>query len=210
MEPNIKSEESLRAASSPASPYLYKTGTSQEKIDSEIWTSFKQGDKKALDYVFEKYVRLLYAYGAKITSNTSLVEDSIQDLFVELWHRRASLSDVTSIKFYLLKSLRRKIVRNLAKINEIGVDESTLEDYEMEVEFSQEFKIIQEQVSLEQRDKLFKALALLTKRQREAIYLKFYEKISYEEIAEIMNLGIKSTYNLIGKAIDILRNNIKV
>nr|WP_302180142.1 sigma-70 family RNA polymerase sigma factor [Chryseosolibacter indicus] len=171
---------------------------------------FKQGDKKALDYVFEKYVRLLYAYGAKITKNTGVVEDSIQDLFVELWHRRESISDVTSIKFYLLKSLRRKIVRNLAGINEIIVDESTLEDYELEVEFSQEFKIIQDQVSLEQRDKLSKALSLLTKRQREAVYLKFYEKVSYEEIAEIMNLGIKSAYNLIGKAIDILRSNIKL
>lgn len=206
----FKSEEFLQAFSLPASPYLYKTGTSQEKIDSDIWKLFKQGDKKALDYVFEKYVRLLYAYGSKITRNTSIVEDSIQDLFVELWHRRESLSDVTSIKFYLLKSLRRKIIRNVAKINEIAIDDSKLEDYELEVEFSHEFKIIQDQVSLEQRDKLFKALSLLTKRQREAVYLKFYEKVSYEEIAEIMNLGIKSTYNLIGKAIDILRNNIKM
>ncbi|MBT1705798.1 RNA polymerase sigma factor [Chryseosolibacter indicus] len=210
MEPTLKSEEHLQASSLPESPYLYKSGTSQEKIDSDIWKLFKQGDKKALDYVFEKYVRLLYAYGAKITKNTGVVEDSIQDLFVELWHRRESISDVTSIKFYLLKSLRRKIVRNLAGINEIIVDESTLEDYELEVEFSQEFKIIQDQVSLEQRDKLSKALSLLTKRQREAVYLKFYEKVSYEEIAEIMNLGIKSAYNLIGKAIDILRSNIKL
>jgi RNA polymerase sigma factor (sigma-70 family) len=209
MEPTFKSE-APGASPLPAPPYLYKTGTSQEKIDSEVWKLFKQGDRKALDYVFEKYVRLLYAYGAKITRNTSLVEDSIQDLFVELWHRRTSISDVTSVKFYLLKSLRQKVVRNLARINEIPVDESTLQEYELEVEFSEEFKIIEDQVSVEQRDRLIHALSQLTKRQREAIYLKFYEKVSYQEIAEIMNLGIKSAYNLVGKAIDTLRNHINV
>ena len=209
MEPTFKSEE-LQASSLSAPPYLYKTGTSQEKIDSEVWKLFKQGDRKALDYVFEKYVRLLYAYGAKITRNTALVEDSIQDLFVELWQRRASISDATSVKFYLLKSLRQKIIRNLARINEVVVDDRTLQEYELEVEFSEEFKIIEDQVSVEQRDRLIRALSQLTKRQREAIYLKFYEKVSYQEIAEIMNLGIKSAYNLVGKAIDILRNHINV
>lgn len=209
MEPTFKSED-FEALPLPAPPFLYKTGTSQEKIDSEVWKLFKQGDRKALDYIFEKYVRLLYAYGAKITRNTSLVEDSIQDLFVELWHRRDSISEVTSVKFYLLKSLRQKIVRNLARMNEVVVDESKLQEYEVEVEFSEEFKIIQDQVSLEQRDRLVRALSQLTKRQREAIYLKFYEKVSYQEIAEIMNLNVKSAYNLVGKAIDILRNHIKV
>ena len=209
MEPTFKSEE-LQASPLPEPPYLYKAGTSQEKIDSEIWKLFKKGDRKALDYVFEKYVRLLYAYGSKITKNTSLVEESIQDLFVELWHRRASISDVTSVKFYLLKSLRQKVIRNLARINEVVVDENTLHTYEVEVEFSEEFKIIQDQVSVEQRDRLIRALSQLTKRQREAVYLKFYEKVSYQEIAEIMNIGIKSAYNLVGKAIDILRNHISV
>jgi hypothetical protein len=67
MERTLKPEE-LQASPFSQPLYLYKTGTSQEKIDADIWRSFKQGDRKALDYVFEKYVRLLYAYGAKITS----------------------------------------------------------------------------------------------------------------------------------------------
>jgi RNA polymerase sigma factor (sigma-70 family) len=208
MERTLKPEE-LQASPFSQPLYLYKTGTSQEKIDADIWRSFKQGDRKALDYVFEKYVRLLYAYGAKITRNTSLVEDSIQDLFVELWQRRNAISEVTSVKFYLLKSLRQKVIRNLARINEVAVDENTLQQYEVEVEFSEEFKIIQDQVSVEQRERLARALSHLTKRQREAVYLKFYEKVSYQEIAEIMNISIKAAYNLIGKAIDILRYHIK-
>lgn len=208
MERTLKPEE-LQTSPFSQPLYLYKTGTSQEKIDADIWRSFKQGDRKALDYVFEKYVRLLYAYGAKITRNTSLVEDSIQDLFVELWQRRNAISEVTSVKFYLLKSLRQKVIRNLARINEVAVDENTLQQYEVEVEFSEEFKIIQDQVSVEQRERLARALSHLTKRQREAVYLKFYEKVSYQEIAEIMNISIKAAYNLIGKAIDILRYHIK-
>lgn len=189
--------------------YLFKCGTSQHVIDSEVWNVFKQGDRKALDYIFEKYVRLLYAYGAKITENENLVEDSIQDLFIELWRKRNEVSSVTNIKFYLLKSLRRRIVRNISAIRELYMAESALENCEANMEFSAEFKLIQEQTTVEQRENLRGALKLLTKRQREAIYLKFYEKVSYSEMAEIMNIEIKSAYNLIGKAIDTLRSIIR-
>jgi RNA polymerase sigma factor (sigma-70 family) len=181
--------------------FLFKSGTSQEFIDSEVWIAFKQGNQQALDYIFEKYVRLLYAYGARITKNGNLVEDCIQDIFVELWQKREVVSEINGIKFYLLKSLRRRILRVLSGQRESVASESTWEGYEGEVEFSVEFKLIQEQVLFEQREKLFKALSLLSERQREAVYLKFYEKVSYEEIAEIMGLGIKSAYNLVGKTI---------
>ncbi len=190
------------------SAFLYKQGTSVSENERLIWSSFRGGNRKALDYIFEKHIRLLFAYGSKITKDQALVEDSIQDVFVELWRKREILSDTDNIKLYLLKSLRRKIVRTLSVQNRLHVvvlDESAYDD---ELEFSVEFHLIQEQTSLEQRQQLKTALTQLSKRQREAIYLKFYEHLTYEEISEMMSLSIKSTYKLIGKAIDSLRSYI--
>lgn len=191
-------------------PFLFKHGASVTDIDKDIWLAFKQGSRRALDYIFEKYVRLLYAYGGKISKDQALVEDCIQDLFIELWTKRENLSETDNIKFYLMKSLRRKIVRKITEDHRIQTEPLQGDDYTVDLEFSVEFHIIQEQSSLEQREQLTKALKQLSKRQREAIYLKFYEKLRYEEIAEMMNLSVKSTYNLIGKAIDTLRKIIKI
>lgn len=188
--------------------YLFNADTAQEHIDAVVWRAFKTGDRKAFDYIFKKHVRLLYAYGGKITRDQNLVEDCIQDLFVELWQRRLSLADVNSIKFYLLKSLRRRISRRLSADKALIIEDAGVLEEKADVEFPLEFRIIEEQAAVEQREKLFHAISLLSKRQREAVYLKFYEKISYEQLADIMNLGLRSAYNIIGKAIETLRRNI--
>ncbi len=49
----------------------------------------------------------------------------------------------------------------------------------------------------------------LTKRQREAIFLKFYNDLSYSDIASIMDLQVDSVYNVISKAIESLRHKLK-
>jgi len=188
--------------------YLFSADTAQEHIDSVVWRAFKSGDRKAFDYIFRKHVRLLYAYGGKITKDQNLVEDCIQDLFVELWQRRVALADVNTIKYYLLKGLRRRITRRLSTDKALVIEDTAVLEQNSGMEFPLEFRIIEEQAAVEQRENLFRAISLLSKRQREAIYLKFYEKISYEQLADIMNLGLKSAYNVIGKAIETLRRNI--
>jgi RNA polymerase sigma factor (sigma-70 family) len=78
------------------------------------------------------------------------------------------------------------------------------------LEFSAEFQLIQEQSSIEQRQQLTDALSQLTTRQREAVYLKFYERLTYEEIAEMMSLTVKSTYKLIARSIEMLRKTMRL
>jgi DNA-directed RNA polymerase specialized sigma24 family protein len=86
----------------------------QTDAESAYWIAFKEGSRPALNFIFERYATLLYSYGASITKDSALVADCIQDIFFELWNKRESVAgDVKFIKFYLIKSLRRKIVRRL-------------------------------------------------------------------------------------------------
>jgi len=186
---------------------LFRPGTSATEIEGMLWSSFRSGNRKALDYIFDKYIRLLFAYGGKISTSNSLVENCIQDLFVDLWAKHEILSDTDNIKLYLLKSLRRRIIRALMATNHIKINTIDEHGYASDLEFSAEFNLIQELNSIEKRDQIEEALAQLTKRQREAVYLKFYERFSYLEIADMMNLTLKSTYKLIGKAIFSLRKH---
>ena len=190
-------------------PILLKSSATPIEVDRMIWGALKQGNRKALDYIFEKHVRLLYAYGGKISKDGSLVEDCIQDVFVELWNKRGNLSSTDNIKFYLFKSLRRRIVRKTYEAQrELTHQKRALALFE-EIEFSFESILIQNQNSVDQQKQLQEALEKLSKRQREAVYLKFYEKMTYEQMAEVLDIDLKSSYKLIGKALDVLRKYVQ-
>jgi RNA polymerase sigma factor (sigma-70 family) len=108
-----------------------------------------------------------------------------------------------------LKSIRRRIIRRIVndtrclEVSGRGIDPGK------QVEASVEFNIIQEQASGELSQQLSSALAHLSGRQREAVYLRFYEKMDYAQISEVMNLSLKSSYKLMGKAIDTLRKALR-
>lgn len=187
---------------------MFKHGTPVTDMERAVWAEFRNSNRKALDYIFEKHVRLLYIYGGKICKDQGLVEDCIQDLFTELWNKRKVLGDTDNIKFYLFKSLRRKIVRRLSADQRFLGDQLKDQVAVKEVEFPIEFNIIQEQISNEREVMMKKALASLSERQREAIYLKFYEKLAYQQIAGVMDIDLKSAYNIVSKAIDTLRKAV--
>src|SRR6478736_10398298 len=89
-----------------------KDFSSTEEV--EVWARLKAGDKRALSFIYTKYFDNLYNYGQRITSDSGLTEDSIQDLFIEFWNKREGISDVNNVKYYLYKSLRRKIIYTLS------------------------------------------------------------------------------------------------
>lgn len=175
--------------------------------ETSLWTAFKRGSREALNAIFTDYSTILYSYGRNMTPDNALVADCIQDVFVELWTKRENLSEVYSIKFYLIKSLRRRIARRLLSDKRLLKDSYNFNDED--VEFSIEFNLIQDQTSQALAAKLNAAVADLSKRQQEAVYLKFYENMSYDELSSVMDISIKTAYNLIAKAIVILRTVIK-
>ena len=67
--------------------------------------------------------------------------------------------------------------------------------------------MIKKELDNELRIRLKTALASLTDRQREAIFLKFYEGLSYEEVSAIMNISTKATYKIMARALGMLKEN---
>ena len=153
--------------------------------------------------VYRQLFQSLFSYGMQICGNKELVKDCIQELFSELWNNQKTLVKVKSVKPYLLKCIKRKIKRALGKGRQLSVEGK------FEFEISPETKFI----NLQQQDKnrvlLNRSLQSLTERQREAIYLRFYGNLSYEDIAEVLNIKTKATYKLISRALKKLKAVIK-
>jgi RNA polymerase sigma factor (sigma-70 family) len=178
--------------------------------DYQLWQAFKAGLEPAFDHLYEAYFSALYGYGTRLCGDRELVKDCIQTLFVELWHHRTQVADVRCIKYYLYRCLRRKIIRVTNQDRRLVRAEDIPENYPFEVAFSHELLLVTDQLNQENQRKLLRAFGLLTQRQKEAVYLRFYENASYEEIASVMSLKeVKYARTLIYRALDVLRASIR-
>jgi RNA polymerase sigma factor (sigma-70 family) len=179
--------------------------------DHGIWLRFRNGEEEAFSTIFHTYYSFLYHYGVKMAGgDKDTAKDCIQDMFLSLWRTRESLGEVRSIRFYLLKAYRRKVIRTLASRQGPKAHQALSDDYSFELVFSFEESLIAKELFKEQQDSLAEAVAALSFRQREAIYLKFYKGLSYEEISEIMGLQYQSVRNYVHQGICILRKKLTV
>jgi len=172
--------------------------------DSQLWSEFQSGSEAAYATIYRNNVFILYNYGLKFVSDKGLIKDCIQDLFVEIWDAKHRLGKVKSIKSYLFKSLRRKLVSETT-FGRKTINGTTFFMSSKTAVDSIERSLVEKQEFDEQRLKLKKAINNLTDRQKEIVFLKYYALLSYNEIAEIMSLSKKGTYKLMGRSIQFLR-----
>lgn len=172
--------------------------------ETVMWGRFKEGDKKAFEQIYNTHFSSLYNYGFRFCGSSPQAKDAVHQLFVKLWDHKENLSTPVSIRHYLIKSLRNILLDHYKSDSRNKALDAVVTNFS---EQPSEFLLIQENISLEQHRYLSQALAKLTKRQREAIYLKFFENLSYDEISSTMSLTVSSVYNLISKAIEVLRKN---
>jgi RNA polymerase sigma factor (sigma-70 family) len=174
---------------------------------TSLWNRFQQGDRTAFAAIYDAHINDLFHYGMHFCQDNERVKDCLQDLFQDLWSSRDHLAEhIQNIRYYLISSLRRRLLRALR--NERRRQE--LQDFEFELTPPRENTLIQQETLAEQQRQLQQALMTLSRRQREAIYLRFYQGLSYQEVADIMEMQVDSVYNTISKAIGILRKTISL
>ena len=145
----------------------------------------------------------MYNYGRKFTVDITLIEDSIQEVFLSLWNNRDAMGAISSQCSYLLSSFRYTLFKKIKQ------GRRTLLAYESDdIDFSVENFIINKEVDAALRQKFQSAIARLNTKQREAIYLRFYEGLSYEEIAAITGITVKGVYKLMARSIKSLKETM--
>lgn len=185
---------------------LEKSGTVDDAV---VWENFKEGNELAFTILYKRHVQRLYNYGMHTCRDKQLVLDCIQELFARLWDRRETVSSATSVTFYLIKSFRRLLLSKIIGRKKISTLLSGNSAAVFEFMPSVEESIIDSESKKTQADNLQRCIKALSRRQREAIFLKFFDELSYHEVAVIMELRVDSVYNLISKAIDILRHKLR-
>ena len=177
----------------------------ENEILLDLWQQSKAGDSVAFCHLADKLYRTLFNYATSFTSDREYIKDAIQELLIHIWEKRQTIN-IQFVTIYFLKSLRNQLLQEFRRNKRpfLGIDEieeiTDNQTIETEIEESEAYSESQRRVK--------NAINELPKRQKEAIFLKFYEGLENEQIADLMQVNRQSVANLLFRAISTLKNQI--
>ena len=168
------------------------------------WLQSLEGDTDAFKSIHQELFDGLYNYALKWLQDRDLARDAVQELFVRIWVRREAIGPVDKVKPYFFTALRRQLLNQLRNLQLRRMKISRIP--RPDIDFSQEEIVIKNEEYRSLRDKIMELLNGLPKRQKEVIYLHYFEEMDYSQIAAIMGINYQSVLNLTQKALQKLRS----
>jgi RNA polymerase sigma factor (sigma-70 family) len=175
--------------------------------ENKTWQAFQSGDRMAFEHLLNQYYAPMLNYGQRLVRDSDFAQDCLQDFFIDLWNRRENLDTPQSVKAYLVASYRRALFKEKTRNFWHHSVTDLEEEYDIEVQFNIETYLINNEIEHETLIKLKHYLTSLSKRQREAVYLRFNQALEYDEISQIMSINHHSAINLVYEAVKLLRKN---
>ncbi len=179
------------------------------RTDKQLFDAIREGDREALSVLFLRYYHYLLHYGMQMGVDRARVEEVIQELFLYLFESYDRFGEVTQVKAYLFKALRRRIPE---KIKQERRWEATHQNWpeRVDIRFVPEDLQTDEADLAERQAVLLEALNNLPWRQREAVYLRYYNGLTTREIAGIMGAANQTVLNTLYQALQNLRKHEKL
>ncbi len=176
--------------------------------DAELWAAFQRGDERAFRQLYHAHFRPLLNYGLRFYGAVAVVEDAIQELFLELWQYRLRLAQPESVRFYLLKGLRNRLSAQLRRERAFDREPLDEEAYPFALEPSSEQRWIDLDVDEALRQRIRYALDQLSPRQREILYLRYFNDLGYEPICDLLGMQYQSARSQVYQALKVLRQRL--
>lgn len=174
--------------------------------DAHLWDAFREGDVRAFEQIYNSHAGPLMVYGKRLSTDTHQVADAVQDVFLEIWKRRATLTTPNTIRFYLFRVLRNRLVGHLTRTTDPLHQASDLTDIDVRLSSPPLETLLTElDTQQQQQVRLRRAIESLPPRQQEALTLAYYHQFTNEEVAQIMGINPQSVTNHISRAILVLR-----
>jgi RNA polymerase sigma factor (sigma-70 family) len=181
----------------------------ENEILLNLWLQSQSGDSMAFCQLADRLYRTLFNYASNFTPDKEFVKDSIQELLIHIWEKRKKIQ-IQFVAIYFLKSLRNQLLQEFRRSNNSHIfldidDIGQLSDYQ-----TIETEIEKDEAYTESQFKVRNAINILPKRQKEAVFLKYYEGMENEQIADLMQVNRQSVANLLFKALSTLKTQVAV
>jgi RNA polymerase sigma factor (sigma-70 family) len=168
--------------------------------ETELWSAFKAGNKRAYETLLKRYYLPLFQYATRFTKDREQAEDCLQESFIYLWEHRASLGSPESVRFYLFKTIRNNVFLAIKKSSAaIPVP------FWMDDEMDRESQLIDVETRDFNERRLSHLMEGVPERQREALYLKYFQELPVDQIAVLMGVNKQTASNFLYRGLSYLR-----
>ncbi|RIW17456.1 RNA polymerase sigma-70 factor [Algoriphagus lacus] len=173
--------------------------------ENEVFLEIKSGQVPAFEMLFKTYYQSLCRYATTYLKDPDEAEEIVQAAFIGIWEKRASISIETSIKSYLYRTVRNSCLNELKH-------EQVKQKYlssKLTEEEKTTFPADQEAIHVELEEKIRQAIGRLPEQCRLIFTMSRFEELKYQEIADQLNLSVKTVENQMGKALKLMRIHLK-
>jgi RNA polymerase sigma-70 factor (ECF subfamily) len=164
----------------------------------------EEGSKNAFSAIFILYYKSLVLFATNYTHGTELAEEIVEDVFVRIWEEHEVLDIKVSLKAYLLKAVRNKCIDWLRQAE---VRRKYKEEYSSNI-LTYDFITDNYIFNSELESLIRAALDKLPAEIAQAYQMNRYEGLKYREIAEKLNVSVRTIEDRIGKALCLLRDEL--
>ena len=172
-----------------------------EYSDSTVINLIREGNGQAFEKIFRQYFKNLHAYAYTFMKDDEQAEEIVQNVFCRIWEKREQLKTDGSLKAYLYRSVHNESL-------------NYLKHQKTRAAFQVHFNNSDDQTASEASEKIIvaeldghiqKALNELPLQCRIIFQLSRFENLKYKQIADQLNLSVKTVENQMGKALKVLR-----
>ena len=174
-------------------------------LEQNLYVALKEGKENAFEMIFRTYYQPLCKYAYSFLNDKDEAEEVVQASFISFWERRGELRIESSLKSYLYRMVRNACL-NVIKHEKVKQQHAAVQLAGGEL--SQESSS-QPVVASELEQKIHESMKALPEQCRLVFQLSRFEELKYQEIAEQLNISVKTVENQVGKALKIMRTQLK-
>ncbi|MCG8320893.1 MAG: RNA polymerase sigma-70 factor [Cytophagales bacterium] len=172
--------------------------------DEDLRTFLLQDDRRGLEILYKKYYAGLYRFAYLLIKREDLSEDIVLEVFFKLWKIRHHLPEKIAFKPYLYKAAKNLAINTLKKLQQDPLTYDCPDDIPShQADISQLLEVS------DLEDKINIAIQLLPPKCQLVFKLSRYEDMTYPEIADYLNISVKTVENQMGKALKKIREHLK-
>ena len=171
--------------------------------ESEWVLSLKNGDLKAFSELFDRYGKRLYRFSMGYLKSESDAEEIVQEVFVKIWNKREELSLQKSFESYLFTIAKNGILNTIRKTKS---EQAYLQYAKLHPEKN---VLLDDELNFRELERAYKeAIGKLSPRRKEIFLLSREQSLSNAEIAEKMNISVKTVENQMTSALSEIRKHL--
>jgi RNA polymerase sigma-70 factor (ECF subfamily) len=174
-------------------------------LEKQVLETLQLGNESAFEMIFKTYYQPLCRYAYSFLQDKEEAEEVVQASFITVWEKRNNIAIETSLKSYLYRMVRNSClnvikhekVKQLHVAHELAVSEVAYESVSQKVQ------------AAELEIKITEAMKTLPEQCRLVFQLSRFEELKYQEIADQLQISVKTVENHMGKALKLMREQLK-